>query len=72
MFLSQAWGNGYAFETICELLNYAFNILGLSEVVAETQAANSASCALLKKLGFSDKQRITRFGEEQIIWIKNR
>jgi len=67
-FLSSIWGNGYAFETVNELIQYAFNTLGLRELVAETQSANKASCNLLQKLGFYEKAKIIRFGAEQTIW----
>ena len=67
-FLSSVWGLGYAFEAVSELIQYAFSVLGLRELVAETQSANKASCNLLQKLGFYEKQRLIRFGAEQIIW----
>jgi len=70
-FLSYNWGNGYASETVGEIIKLAFNTLGLRKLVAETQSANSASCNMLRKFGFFEKQKIIRFGTEQIIWAIN-
>jgi len=69
-FLPAVWGNGYAAESIGAIVEYAFNKLGHTKLVAETQAANIASCGMLRKLGFYEKQRLMRFDAEQIIWAK--
>lgn len=53
-------------------MDYAFNTLKLTEIVAETQTSNRASCRLLEKLGMKFRETIQRFGEEQSIYcIKN-
>ncbi|MDP4553486.1 GNAT family N-acetyltransferase [Alkalihalobacillus macyae] len=62
------WGNGYASEIVKELINYGFNNLNLTEVIAETQIANKASCGLLQKLGMSLRNTVERFGEKQAIY----
>ena len=71
-FLSSSWGNGYASETVEKVIQYAFESLKLSTLVAETQSANTASCNMLRRLGFNETQKVTRFGFEQIVFtIKN-
>lgn len=47
-----AWGNGYATEAARELLRWAFEILDLNRVEAETDTRNLASARVLEKLGF--------------------
>ncbi|MBD3107936.1 GNAT family N-acetyltransferase [Bacillus sp. AGMB 02131] len=66
------WKKGYATEVVHMIINYAFNELHLTKVVAETQTANKNSCKLLERLGMELEQTITRFGAEQGIYsIKN-
>lgn len=67
-FLPEWWGHGYAREVIQQVLNYAFNELNLSKVIAETQAANLSSCRLLEKLGMQLEQTVLRYGAEQAIY----
>jgi len=71
-FLSSIWGKGYATEAVGALVKYAFDVLGHEKLIAETQSANTASCAILRKLGFYEEQRLVRFGAEQIIWVIDR
>ena len=66
--LPKYWGQGYATEVVCRVIDYAIKELGLTKVVAETQTANKASCKLLKKLGMKLEQTIDRFGAEQAIF----
>lgn len=70
-FAPKAWGRGYAFEAVGQALAYAQEELGLSQVIAETQRANAASCALLLRLGFVEERSVLRFGAEQVIFRKN-
>ena len=69
-FLPEYWGEGYAFEVINWLLTHCKNDLHVENVVSETQSANIRSCNLLKRLGYEEKERLIRFGAEQIIFIK--
>lgn len=48
----QAWGRGLGTELASALVSYGFGELGLSEVHATVAHGNSASLALLEKLGF--------------------
>lgn len=64
-FLPKFWGRGLASEVIEEVLNYGFNFLSLTTIVAETQSRNKASCGLLKKVGMTFEETIERFGNQQ-------
>lgn len=66
--LPQWWGAGYAMEILKAIIDYAFNTLQLTEVIAETQTANEASCRLLERVGMKYKQSLHRFGKEQAIY----
>ncbi len=48
----QAWGHGYATEAARALLQWAFDMLDLNRVQAETDTRNVASARVLEKLGF--------------------
>ncbi|MGL4799567.1 MAG: GNAT family N-acetyltransferase [Cellulosilyticaceae bacterium] len=67
-FLPSYWGNGYALEVTSEILNHSFNTLGICQIIAETQCANTASCNLLSKLGMRILQKVERFGALQYIF----
>ena len=45
------WGNGYATEAAAALLRYGFDELGLRTISATCDPANTASAAVLKKIG---------------------
>jgi [ribosomal protein S5]-alanine N-acetyltransferase len=47
-----AWGHGYATEAASALLQWAFDILDLNRVQAETDTRNAASARVLEKLNF--------------------
>jgi [ribosomal protein S5]-alanine N-acetyltransferase len=63
-----AWGCGYAFEAGSAVLCFARDSMGLQKLIAETQAANLASCRLLERLGMVEHQRLQRFGAEQVLY----
>ena len=48
------WGNGLATEGALASLHYAFNELGLDEVISMTPVTNLASIAVMKKIGMSN------------------
>jgi len=66
--LPEWWGNGYGMEAIRAILDYAFGVLHLSKVIAETQTSNLPSRKLLEKAGMREEQRLIRFGAEQVIY----
>lgn len=66
--LPQWWGAGYAQEISRAVLHYGFTELGFDKIVAETQAANTASRKLLEKLGMNLVKTLERFGEMQCLY----
>ena len=51
--LPSAWGKGYATEGAKRCLEYAFETLGLEEVVAVAPAINAKSISVMQKIGLS-------------------
>jgi RimJ/RimL family protein N-acetyltransferase len=47
-----AWGQGYAREAVGRLLDFAFDVLRLNRVEADTDPRNVASISLLSHFGF--------------------
>jgi RimJ/RimL family protein N-acetyltransferase len=60
-------GHGFAREATGGVVTHALAELGLPRVIAETQATNARSRHLLMQLGFTEVQRLQRFGAEQVI-----
>jgi RimJ/RimL family protein N-acetyltransferase len=58
--LRKQWGKGFATEMSHELLNYCFNVTGLSKIAAATHPDNHASQHVLEKIGlrFVRRQQI--------------
>ena len=52
------WGNGYATAAAELLVGYAFDTLGLDRLYAHAQASNSASRAVLERVGFHEEGRL--------------
>jgi RimJ/RimL family protein N-acetyltransferase len=48
-----AWGHGYATEAARSVLEYGLGPLGLPEVLAEIDEGNTASVAVVKRLGMT-------------------
>src|SRR3990167_7946651 len=48
---SNYWGSGYATEGAQAVLDYAFTVLNIEEVVSFASASNAASINLMQKLG---------------------
>jgi RimJ/RimL family protein N-acetyltransferase len=57
-----AWGAGLGTELAATLVDYGLGALGLNEVYATVAAPNSASLAVLHKLGFQHVRDIRRDG----------
>ena len=70
--LPEWWGNGYGLEAVRAILDYAFGVLHLPKVIAETQTSNLPSRKLLERAGMQEEQRLMRFGAEQIIFALER
>jgi RimJ/RimL family protein N-acetyltransferase len=47
------WGSGYATEAACAVVRHALGPLGLPEVLAEVDEGNTASVAVVKRLGMT-------------------
>jgi RimJ/RimL family protein N-acetyltransferase len=57
--LPSYWGRGFATEACEAAIDYAFGVLGLEDVRAATDAPNSASIAVLERLGMRERRRTT-------------
>lgn len=69
---SKVWGKAYATEAACAVIQFANEILGLSLIRAGHAEDNSASMAVLTKLGFREttqEQAFSRSRNEHIIQI---
>ena len=52
-FKTASWGKGYATEAARAVLEYALGPLGLPEVLAEVDEGNTASIAVIERLGMT-------------------
>ncbi|MBK3495226.1 GNAT family N-acetyltransferase [Viridibacillus sp. YIM B01967] len=52
------WGNGYATEASKALLNYAFSVFQVENIVTTVFPENLASIHVLEKLGFQYKHKV--------------
>lgn len=67
-FVPQYWGQGLAREACRAALDWARTTAGHNRMIAETQAANARSCAMLEALGFVAERELERFGAPQVIY----
>lgn len=58
------WGNGYAKEAAKALLAFAFNTIGLQEVIAVVKPDNVASRKVIESLGLNFQHIITGLPDE--------
>lgn len=56
---SADWGNGYATEAARGVIDYALDRLGLAEVFAEVDVGNTASVAVIERLGMTAFATVT-------------
>ena len=61
---ASAWGKGFATEAAVALQDYAFNSLGVAQLVALIDPANLASARVAEKVGFSFDREIVRPGDK--------
>jgi RimJ/RimL family protein N-acetyltransferase len=54
---AQFWGQGYATEAARAVIDYAFNILNIKELVSFTATTNKKSESLMQRLGFIRSQK---------------
>ena len=61
------WGKGYAQEAVRAVIGFAFGAMGLHRIEADVDPENTASLALLARLGFREEGRLAQrwftFGE---------
>jgi RimJ/RimL family protein N-acetyltransferase len=62
------WGRGFATELASALLAYGFEVLGLDEVRASTDAPNRASVRVLEKIGFRRIRQDTLEGVDTLFF----
>lgn len=60
-----AWGQGYVFEAVSELLSFGFSAMALNRVEADIDPRNGASAKSLERLGFKKE------GHLRERWIVN-
>lgn len=58
------WENGYAKEATMAVLNYAFNTIGLNEVVALCKSENIASKKVIENMGLKYQYMVKGLPEE--------
>ena len=69
--MPEAQGSGLARAAVAAALLEAW-LLGLAQVVAETQTANTRSVRLLEALGFTAWKEVVRFGKAQTVFVISR
>ncbi|KQV20821.1 MULTISPECIES: GNAT family N-acetyltransferase [unclassified Kitasatospora] len=69
-FLPEQQGYGFAREAVAEVLSWVASVLPAEhQVGAVTQAANSRSRHLLRRLGLFESARFTEYGAEQVLYL---
>lgn len=68
LFIVEAWGCGYATESVSAIIDMLRGKFNGNEVFAKTQAANLPSRRLLERLKFFADQEVVEFGELQTIY----
>ena len=63
-----AWGQGLATEAAREAIRYAFEEVGLSEVVAATDPPNEASERVMRRLGMSFLEQAAIRGQDALFY----
>jgi ribosomal-protein-alanine N-acetyltransferase len=66
------WGKGYGLAIVHHSVKYAFAALGLAEIWAETQAANTPSRRILERSGFHLVANVERHGAPQSVYLLRR
>jgi RimJ/RimL family protein N-acetyltransferase len=63
-----AWGRGYATELGRALVDHARTALGVTQVVAQVEPANTASRHVLEKLGMRERGVRTAYGRPHLLY----
>lgn len=72
LFARKHWGKGYATEIAGAVTAYGFKKLGFREIIAITDAENTASQKVLEKIGFAARGIEIFNGEESLVYIKKK
>lgn len=72
LFARKVWGKGYATEIARAVVAYGFKKLGFREIIAITDAENTASQKVLEKIGFAPRGVEIFDGEESLVYIKKK
>lgn len=65
----EAWGKGYATEVAEAALAYGFETLELGSIFAITLESNTASQAVMKRIGLTYRKRVDFKGFTDIVWF---
>lgn len=68
MFFSEFWKKGFAREAAAACIDYGFDILKLTKIIAITQEANIKSCQLLERIGMEHIRNFERFNANQCLF----
>jgi|GEM_PF-5717821 len=68
LFNVDAWGHGYATESVAAVIDKLRDKFNGYELIAKTQMVNLTSKRLLVRLGFQMEDQIVEFGELQAIY----
>ena len=66
------WGQGLAPEAARSLIRYGFETLGFDEIIASTDAPNTASIRVMEKAGMTFQKRIPIDGLDTIYYVISR
>jgi RimJ/RimL family protein N-acetyltransferase len=69
VFLPEHWGAGFAFEAVTAVIAWAFEQTADQRIIAVTQAANTRSCTLAKRLGMTRATTFEEYGAEQVQFV---
>lgn len=69
MFHPEAWGHGYARDTLRAVLDWSFTEAGLLRVIAVTQSANTRSVSLLTDVGMRPEREVVEHGARQTVLV---
>lgn len=69
LFAKQYWGQGYATEITKATLQYGFEKLKFSEIIAMTDLQNPASQKVLEKIGFTKRGLELYNGEQNLVYL---
>jgi ribosomal-protein-alanine N-acetyltransferase len=72
LFAQNAWGKGFATEIAGACAGYGFKKFGFREIIAITDAENTASQKVLRKIGFRTRGTEIFDGVESLVYIKKK